>query len=158
MIDYATIGSIGFAQFGTENYYAAQIIERKVLEKIIKSEQFQIPDKYKHFCSFIVKRFPYEDGSYYEIVLIYDKEQIQKWEDEYEQKLEDLGIENWELVSDFSNIPDNEKDLFWDFINEIQAIDLETEELKNQCKKLYAKEFPMHVAYQKEVEQNLKAV
>ena len=35
MVDYATIGSIGFAQFGTENYYAAQIIERKVLEKLV---------------------------------------------------------------------------------------------------------------------------
>lgn len=38
------------------------------------------------------------------------------------------------------------------------AIDLETEELKSQCRKLYAKEFPMHISYQKQIDQKLKAV
>ena len=109
-------------------------------------------------CSYVVKNFPYEDDSYRELVLLYDTEQVQEWEDEYEKKLEDLGIDNWELVTDMSIVPENEKDLFFDFVNEIQSIDLETEELKNQCRKLYAKEFPMHISYQKQIDKILKAV
>ena len=37
-------------------------------------------------------------------------------------------------------------------------IHINKESLVKKCKKLYAKEFPMHVAYQKEVEQKLKTV
>lgn len=157
-IDYISLGAIGFAQIGTENYYAAKVIESKVLEKYSETEQFKIPEKFKHMCSYVVKNFPYENDSYRELVLLYDTEQVQQWEDEYEKKLEDLGIDNWELVTDMSIVPENEKDLFFDFVSEIQLIDLETEELKNQCKKLYAKEFPMHISYQKEVDKKLKAV
>ena len=32
-IDYISLGAIGFAQIGIENYYAVKIVESKVLEK-----------------------------------------------------------------------------------------------------------------------------
>ena len=132
-MDYVNIGAIGFAQVGSNDYFDKRAIEKKVLTEYIetKTEIFKI----QGMCHFHSKRFPYEDTSYDEIVLAYDNNLVDDWESEHDEAYEEADFEEGEDPDLF----ESRYTRFWDFANKCERIDLETDELMEQCRIQYAK-------------------
>jgi hypothetical protein len=161
MRDFVNIGAIGFAQLGSEDYYAKRLIEKSVLLKYIENqtEIFNIPDEFKGMCFFCSKRFPYENSSYDEIVLSYDDSVVDDWETEHDELKETTDFENDEDSDYF----ETKYTRFWDFVNKCESIDLETDELMEQCRLQYAETLKLSISYKKlppigQTIKNLKAV
>lgn len=129
-MDYVNVGAIGFSQLGTPDYFDKRKIEKSVMRKLIDEDpRFKIPENLIGICWFGIKKFPYDDGSYEEIVLYYEDRIIEKSEDD-------------------------QTDLHYDFYNfsgEAECIDLETEELMLECQKQYS----MTVVHIKNDDENL---
>lgn len=122
--DFIELGSIGYAQLGTSNYYATKEVEKKVLGEFIKTEQFAIPEEFDGMCWFGIKRFPYEYDAYYEAVLYY-----------YEDVFEDFKKKK--------------KKRFWEFVNTVESIDFETPELLDKCRKQFVIDYPLQITHKK---------
>lgn len=147
-MNYIVLGSIGFAQFGTDDYHQKRSIENKVLNKIA-IDNFSIPERISHMCYISIKSFPYEYGSYDELVLMYNESLLNEWE---------IAFDNWD--EDVANEPLESQlfTIFWTFANQAQEFDFEAEEYLEQCSKLYAKEFPMKVVHKNKSNNILKAI
>jgi hypothetical protein len=65
--------------------------------------------------------FPHEFGTYHELVLIYDRDELDSLE--YSDDTEEVELFN----------------LFWNWFNEVESIDLETEEITEEIRKRYLK-------------------
>lgn len=161
-MDYINIGAIGFAQFGSDDYYNKRLIEKKVIMDFLETDVFKIPENLKSICFFEIKKFPYEHGSYEEVVLRYDDKTIDKWDDEYQDAYDNLNIDDAESDEAYEllkTLPNNKSDEFWDFANNAERIDFETEELMEKCNALWVKEKSMTIAYKRkddDLDDNLK--
>ena len=104
-----TIGSIGFVQYGAEDYFQKRQIERTVIREIVSEDPaFKIPEEFQGMCRFKIVKCPYEDGSYDELQLLYD----------------------WRMLS--HNGEDFE-DRFWQWAGELEDFDFEKEEYIDKC-------------------------
>ena len=83
------------------------------------NEKFPIPAQFNSTCFFEKKSFPLEFGTYHEIVIYFDDVVFDKWKD---------------LDDEFTfNLFDD----FWDWLNEVKAFNLESEEITQQIQELY---------------------
>lgn len=158
-MDFINIGAIGFAQFGSEDYFNKRQVEKEVMLQFMETDVFKIPEKLQGVCHFGIKKFPYECGSYEEVVLHYNDNIIDKWNDEYQEAYEALGIDNLESDEAYElmkKLPDNKSDEFWNFANQAERIDFESEELMEKCRAAYAIKFPMQLVHKKQKEEKPK--
>lgn len=156
-MNYEVIGSIGFAQVGTPEYFEKEQVEVLVLQEIIdtKFKPF-IPKRFLGRCHFYIKTFRHDAGSYKEIVLAFDDAFLDKLTDEFNKRFDMLlnlfekqtGVA-FEDAAD-NNLADNKfykaamkitdkVDEFWNFVNECESFDFEAEEYMNKCEALYLK-------------------
>lgn len=117
--DYLSIGSSGFAQFGTDTYYIKAKIECAILMPYIKKTH-PIPEEFKDICSYSWKRNPYEGDSYYDVAIYYNCEWVESWADSDDPEL------------------NAKHDRFWEWANQAECIDLEVPELIERMNELYA--------------------
>ena len=118
-MNYLNIGSIGFAQLGSPDYYEKRQIENQVLQEAIQAPEWAVPEEFKDNAYIGIKSFRYDDlGSYDEVVLYYTR------------AIEDL---------EWNGLDDDKHERFWEWANTIESIDLETEENLTKCKYLYSK-------------------
>ena len=158
-MDFINIGAIGFAQFGSDDYYNKRQIEKQVTLEFMETDVFKIPEHLQGICHFGIKTFPYEYGSYEEVVLYYNDNVLDKWSDEYQDAYDTLGIDDVESEEAYEllkNLPDNKADAFWLFANNSERIDFETEELMEKCRAAYALKFPMQLVHKKQKEEKPK--
>ncbi|MGM0505409.1 MAG: hypothetical protein ACQESQ_12355 [Bacteroidota bacterium] len=113
-MDYLCIGSNGFAQVGDPEYFEKNKSEMRVLMEYLQSNH-PIPDEFWHMCDYRVKWFTHDFGRYSEIVMIYDDYTLNQWDENDTEKF----------------------DRFWNWFNEIEAVDLETDSLTIQIKTIY---------------------
>ena len=113
-MDYLVIGSNGFAQVGDPEYFEKNKVEMKVLLEYLENN-YPRPDEFWHMCNYRIKWFPHDFGLYSEIVLIYDDYILNQWDEDNPEKF----------------------NRFWNWFNEIEAVDLETEALTETIKSLY---------------------
>lgn len=120
--DYITLGSNGFAQVGRPEYWEKQLAEKAVLKKHM-AEYFPVPDNLKPYCHYAWKSFPHDFGTYYELVLCYDRYFFDYIEDD---------------------APESELALleqFWTFVHACERESLETDELTAAIKQYYLDHF-----------------
>lgn len=139
-MDWLNVGSNGFAQVGNEQYFAKNKVEMKYLLELI-SDKFPIPEELKMLCRFAVKAFPHDFGTYHEIVLHYNDQEIGDGYDE-----EDNGFPyttEEELRNCFQNnlpVPQSPltlHDIFWDWFHQVESFDIESEEITEAIKAKY---------------------
>lgn len=136
MTDYIVLGSIGFAQLGTDDFFNCEKVETLVLQELISQNKlFKIPKKFENHCKIRMKSFQHDFGTYKELCLIYQQEFLDDIEDD-----EELN------------------DKFWLWVNEMESFDFESEEMIEKCRIKHHELFPMRVVYRskKEVNTNLK--
>ena len=134
MSNYITLGSIGFAQLGSSEYYAKRTIEKQVLREFI--ETLVVPEEFSGACIGI-KKFQYEDSSYDEVVLHYPtwiENKSDDWHEDYDEEF----TERWVA-----------------FMNEMESVDFETPELVAKCTELYARENPFQEGYVRKPQMNI---
>jgi len=171
-MEYITIGSIGFAQICTPDYFAKEQIEVIVLQQIIDIELTPIiPKRFKERCDFYIETSYHELGSYEEIVLAYDNRFLDKFNDKF-MMLVNL-FEN-QTKTAFENAIDNNLtnnkfyktaikiidkiNEFQNFINKSEKIDFDNKEYINICQSLYNKEKRKMYIHHKIKERNLKNI
>ncbi len=132
--DYVVIGSIGFAQLGSGEYFEKEKIEKEVIQEIIaENEIFKIPKKFAGIASLRYKSFSHDFGTYRELCVVY--------------------------IPDFFDDNEEMEDAFWNWVNEMESFDFESEEIIERCQKLYFKKNGMKVIQGgKSGEQGLKIV
>jgi hypothetical protein len=141
-MDFVNIGAIGFAQLGSDDYYDKRKIEKQVLIKYLDTDLFKIPDEFQHMCNFSIKKFPYEGSSYEEVVLNYDDDIVDEWAEQEEDFKHDY---------DGPPIIALKSDRFWEFVNQAERIDLESDELMAECRRLFAEQYKLYVSHMKDV-------
>jgi hypothetical protein len=138
-MDYLNVGANGFAQVGDQNYFAKNKVEMKHLLELIR-DKFPIPEQLKMLCRFAVKAFPHDFGTYHEIVLHFDDDAIG---DGYDEDDVFSNISEEELKNCIDNNlvlpqpPLTLHDIFWDWFHEVEAFNLETEEITEEIKAKY---------------------
>lgn len=140
-MDYLNVGANGFAQIGDEHYFSKNRIEMRYLYDLIVN-RFPIPDKLKFLCSFGIKAFNHDFGTYHEIILNFDDNAISDGYDEEDSENE-VFLTQEEILYIKDNaitLPDPPKklhDIFWDWFSEVEAFDLETVEITKAIKTKY---------------------
>jgi hypothetical protein len=114
IMDYLTIGSNGFAQVGRQDFLEKNKIEMRVLIQYI-AKNYPVPDEFAFMCHYKVKWFTHDFGMYSEIVLIYDDSLLCQWEEKDPEKF----------------------DRFWDWFNDVESVNLETDALTEGIKSKY---------------------
>ena len=153
-LDYVTIGSIGFAQLGELHYFEKRKIEKEIIREVIaENELFKIPEEFRLICIFFIKCFPYEYDSYDELVIVYDRNVIDEWEDEDVSETYDNDDPNF-----INEKEPNKFNKFWEFVNKCEEFDWESEDLMEKCQKLYQEKFPMLIVHKRDENEGLKAV
>lgn len=120
-MDYVVIGSIGFAQLGNDDFFQKEKIETSVIKEIIKEnpEIFSTPDGLSGIVRLKMKSFSHDFGTYKELCVIYDES----------------------LIEDSDGLSEE----FWDWVNNMECFELETEETIQRCQELFQKEYPMRI-------------
>jgi hypothetical protein len=135
-MDYICVGSNGFAQLGDPLYPEKNAAEMNYLLGLIR-EKFPIPERLQTLCRYAVKAFSHDFGNYHEIVLHYDDITIE--EDPETDPLITMSEE--QLAEYFDKpIPESEQtlsDIFWNWFNEVESFDLESEEITEAIKARY---------------------
>jgi hypothetical protein len=49
-MDFINIGAIGFAQFGSDDYYNKRQIEKQVTLEFMETDVFKIPEQFQRIC------------------------------------------------------------------------------------------------------------
>ena len=119
-MDYLVLGSNGFAQMGDSAFYKKMKIEMRVLLDYFHSN-FPIPQKFKTLGYYSIKTFHHDFGDYQEIVLWYDR-----------SNLDSLGESEIESENEVHEV-------FWSWFRVIESADLESDELTDQIKEAYFK-------------------
>ena len=70
---------------------------------------YPIPEEFWHMCEYRVKWFTHDFGNYSEIVLMYDDRILNQWDENDPEKF----------------------DRFWDWFNEVECVDMETESINS---------------------------
>jgi hypothetical protein len=168
-MEYITIGSIGFAQMCTPDYFAKEQIEVIVLQQIIDIELIPIrPKHFKKMCDFYIETSYHELGSYEEIILSYDNRFLDKFDDKFIML---VNLFENQTKTAFENAVNNNLinnkfykaaikiidkiNEFWNFVNKCEKIDLEDEKYIDICKSLYYKEKRKMYILHKKKEMNL---
>ena len=138
-MDYLNVGSNGFAQVGDPHYYAKNQVEMLYLLQMI-GNKFPIPEELKTLCRFAVKAFPHDFGTYHEIVLHFDDEAIGDGYDEDDAfpNISREIIQN--CIDNDLTIPQSPMtlhDIFWDWFQNVECFDMETEEITEAIKAKY---------------------
>ena len=139
-MDYLNVGANGFAQVGTTDYYAKNRVEMSYLMELI-TDKFPVPEELKSLCRFAVKAFPHDFGTYHEIVLNYDDDAIGDGYDQEENGFPNITDE--EINHCFENnlplphAPLTLHDIFWDWFQDVEAFDMETNEITEAIKNKY---------------------
>jgi hypothetical protein len=144
-MDYVNIGAIGFAQLGTEDYHEKRLIEKQVITEYLKNDIFKIPEEFNQMSDFSIKRFPYETSSYDELVLNYSSDIVNQWSIEHDQMYNQTDFEEDQDPDTF----ETKYTRFWDWVNFLEKIDLDTEELMEKCRLKYAENLKLSVSYKK---------
>ena len=103
-------------------------------------DKFPIPEQLKMLCRFAVKSFPHDFGTYHEIVLHFDDDAINDDDDEPE---EDTFITQEEKLFMLDNaiplpeLPKTLEEIFWDWFHQVEAFDMETEEITEAIRDKY---------------------
>lgn len=140
-MDYLNVGANGFAQVGNEHYFAKSKIEMNYLLKLIKNK-FPIPEKLQSLCWFAVKAFQHDFGTYHEIVLHFDDVTIGNGYDEDEPE-NDIFLSREEINYILDNglsLPDSPEtlhDFFYNWFNNVEAFNLESEEITDAIEAKY---------------------
>jgi hypothetical protein len=116
IMDYLYIGSNGFAQIGQFDFYQKNKVEMAVLMDYLENNH-PIPDEFSMMCRYKVKWFQHDFGDYSEIVLIYNDGLLDRWEE---------------------NEPDK-FNRFWNWFNDIESVNLESEALTEIIESRYLK-------------------
>ncbi len=103
-MDYLYIGSNGFAQVGNPEFYQKNEVEMKYLMEYLLTNH-PIPEEFSTMCWYKEKWFRHDFGDYSEMVLIYKDRILEEWEESDPDKF----------------------DRFWDWFNEIESVNLESE-------------------------------
>jgi len=117
-MDYLVIGSNGFAQVGKSDFLEKNRIEMRVLLEYLENN-YPIPEEFRQMCEYRVKWFTHDFGMYSEIVLIYDDSRLYQLEESDPDKF----------------------NRFWNWFNDIEAIDLESDYLDNEIRARYQTHF-----------------
>jgi hypothetical protein len=86
----------------------------RVLLQYLK-DNYPIPEEFSFMCYYKVKWFNHDFGMYSEIVLIYDDYILNQWDEDDPERF----------------------DRFWDWFNDVESIDLESDYLNNEIKARY---------------------
>ena len=121
-----TLGSIGFAQLGTQDYLEKRKVEKSVLLELLETPTFE--NKFPDLCSIKIVKEPYEYDSYDEVAIVYNCDKLNRLEDSDEDRFNE----------------------FWEWANELEGFDFESEELMEKCEKLYAKEYKLSIVHKKQ--------
>ena len=138
-MDYLNVGANGFAQVGDISYYAKNRVEMGYLMELI-TDKFPIPEELKTLCRFAVKAFPHDFGTYHEIVLNFDDDAIG---DGYDEEDAFPNISQEMIHNCFENnlpIPQSPltlHDIFWDWFQNVECFDMETDEITEAIKNKY---------------------
>jgi hypothetical protein len=120
------LGSIGFAQLGSKDYYEKRIVERSVLAKLLWTDKFE--NKFPDLCIIKIVIEPYEDSSYDEVAVCYD------W-----RKLDSIEVSDPEKVEQF-----------WEWFGVLESYDFESEMLMRECEIMYADQLKLEVVKNEE--------
>jgi hypothetical protein len=115
-MDYLYIGSNGFAQVGQPDFYMKNKAEMRVLMEYLKTN-YPIPEEFSDMCYYKVKWFHHDFGNYSEIVLVYNDRLVEQWEENEQEKY----------------------DRFYNWFNEIESVDLESDTLTEEIESCYLK-------------------
>jgi hypothetical protein len=113
-MDYLYIGSNGFAQVGNSEFFEKNEIEMKFLLEYLQINH-TIPEEFTTICWYKEKWFRHDFGDYSEIVLIYKDRILEEWEESDPDKF----------------------DRFWEWFNEIESVNLESDLITKSIEKLY---------------------
>jgi predicted Zn-dependent protease with MMP-like domain len=106
--DYLNIGCAGFAQLGKPDYSAKASVEMRVCEEFIEKAH-PVPEAFNGIAWITSKSFDHDFGRYREIVIIYDRDLVETWNDEDDEAYDmDKHIAFWEWANacegfDFDN-------------------------------------------------------
>jgi hypothetical protein len=117
-MDYLVIGSNGFAQVGDPGYYKKNKVEMSFLLEFIKSK-FPLTEEFTVNSYYSIKSFQHDFGTYHELVLWYDENILEEWQNSEDENEQDLFTR------------------FWDWFNEIESTDLESAEISMAIQKRY---------------------
>jgi len=119
-MDYLVVGSNGFAQVGDPDYFIKAKIELRILLEFLQAN-YPVSDEFAPKAYFQIKAFNHDFGTYHEIVVIFD--------DQYLSTLKESELES-----------DNELfNMFWEWFNSVESVDLESEVLTGQIQLAYQK-------------------
>jgi hypothetical protein len=119
IMGYLTIGSNGFAEVGWPDFQEKNKVEmRVILQHLV--EKYPIPDEFSLMCYYKVKWFSHDFGMYSEIVLIYDDSLLYQWEEDDPDKF----------------------DRFWDWFNDVESVNLESNNLNNEIRARHQTHLP----------------
>jgi hypothetical protein len=139
-MDWLCVGSNGFAQVGSENYFAKNKVEMKYLLELIR-DKFPIPEELKTLCRFAAKSFQHDFGTYHEIVVHFDDVTIGDGYDEEdngfpftsEEELRKSFEENTPVVFAKETL----HDIFWNWFHDVELFDMESEEITQAIEAKY---------------------
>ena len=114
-MDYLCIGSNGFAQVGSPDFFEKNKVEMRILLEFLQN-RYPIPEEFWHMCEYRVKWFTHDFGNYCEIVLIYDDYILNQWDENDPEKF----------------------NRFWNWFNVIEGVDLETEAITRELQNSYS--------------------
>lgn len=138
-MDYLNVGANGYAQVGDQDYSAKSKVEMTHLLELVK-DKFPIPQELQMLCRFAVKAFPHDFGTYHEIVLHFDDQEIGDGYDE-EDDWTTLSAEEIKFHLDneipLPQSPITLHDIFWDWFREVESFDTESEEITEAIKVKY---------------------
>jgi len=139
-MDWLCVGANGFAQLGSENYFAKNKVEMKYLLELIR-DKFPIPEELKLLCRFAVKSFQHDFGTYQEIVVHFDDDAIGDGYDENGEGSFMTEDEYQAFLATGAVLPESKEaplhDLFWKWFNEVEAFDIESEEITQAIEAKY---------------------
>lgn len=113
-MDYLLVGSNGFAQVGTPDFCLKNEIEMKYLLEHLKTN-YAIPEEFAGMCFYKEKWFRHDFGNYSEIVLMYNDRMLYSWDNDEPEKF----------------------NRFWEWFNDLEAVNLESEFLNREIKNRY---------------------
>ena len=104
-MEYLYIGSNGFAQVGEPDFHMKNKAEMRVLMEYLENHH-PIPEEFLSMCCYKVKWFQHDFGAYSEIVLLYNDQLLDNWQDTDNAKYERfwawfMDVESANLESDF---------------------------------------------------------
>lgn len=121
-MDYLVIGSNGFAQVGSPDFLEKNEIEMKYLLEFLQTNH-SIPEEFTTMCWYKEKWFCHDFGNYSEIVLIYKDRLLEEWERLEPEKF----------------------DRFWNWFNDIESVDLESEIITQSIEAKYVESHELNI-------------